>query len=70
MSTETPTEQLRAQVKHQVACPVCGRGMGLRKAAEQSGVGASVLSRFLAGRAISSDTFDALAIWVKTAGPD
>lgn len=66
----TPTEKLRQQVRQRIgSCPTCGRsGMSLREAAKQIGppIGAPILSRFLNGNTITSDTFDRLSAWVES----
>jgi hypothetical protein len=67
----TATERLRALVKAKMGnhvCPSCGgehSAMALRDVTALTGVSASTLSRFLNGKGIDSETFDALDAWTR-----
>jgi hypothetical protein len=65
----TPTERLRALVRDRltVECSRCGhvKRRTVRDASGESGVPFTVIYRFLTGKPITSDTFDALTKWVE-----
>jgi hypothetical protein len=55
-----------------VPCPTCGRvdqSLTAKRVAEDTGVSEATLSRFLAGRAISSDVLDRLYEFVNVRLP-